>query len=421
MLKRGYLTKKSITEEREYVNELAHKINNLKKKIGFLFLITYDCNFRCKYCYEGLISQNGQGWKKSTMSVDMINYAYQAIQDISPIKKDQIKTIGLYGVEPLLAENFKVVSYIIKKGLEKGYSFSAITNGFDIDVYKEFLNSTVFKNLQITLDGTQDIHDKIRIHKNGEKTFDKIIKNIKIALDNGIKISVRINTSENNFNQITPLYDFFHKEGWFTYTNFYAYTAPIIDCSSSLIKFKNKFDNSSQSDVFFNRGTHASKYYDEIAKNPLLANISCHDLGLRKRIRKAIIEGGSVSLKTSFCGANTGSYIFDPLGDVYTCWEIVGQEKYKIGTYKEKLTIDKEKLINWTNRNIMSIPECSKCKYAFFCGGGCVVRALYNNKDFNSSYCDSFPVLFRNIVIELLNERMKNNGKKCNKISNIVL
>ena len=51
------------------------------------------------------------------------------------------RTITLFGGEPLLRENKDIVAYILQKGKEYGYTFTAISNGYDLDAYEDWLIS----------------------------------------------------------------------------------------------------------------------------------------------------------------------------------------------------------------------------------------------------------------------------------------
>lgn len=118
---------------------------------------TMNCNFDCIYCYEKNERQN------ETMS--------QEVQDkIVEFVKQQIKhvesvNIAWYGGEPLLA--FDVVKDISERVInmckEKNimYSSSIVTNGYfltkDISADLERLH---INSAQITLDGTEDTHNK---------------------------------------------------------------------------------------------------------------------------------------------------------------------------------------------------------------------------------------------------------------------
>ena len=87
-------------------------------------------------------------------------------------------------------------------------------------------------------------------------------------------------------------------------------------------------------------------------------------------------------------------FIFDPKGNIYTCWEIIGDSSFKVGEYYPEFFINKTKLKHWRNRDISNMYSCSLCKYALFCGGGCAAQSLKDNKNIYDSYCDNFKSLF---------------------------
>ena len=111
--KRGYITLQTEDEEKEYFKRLAtalfRKESMLRK--GFTFLITYDCNFRCPYCFEKDIQKDGTAFTK-----EMVDKAYQAILQIAPDERLRSRSITLYGGEPLLKRNKNIISYIIEQG-----------------------------------------------------------------------------------------------------------------------------------------------------------------------------------------------------------------------------------------------------------------------------------------------------------------
>lgn len=104
-----------------------------------------------------------------------------------------------------MAENKDVVNYLVKKGIEKGYKFKAVTNGYEVEHYTNLLGKDSIYKLQITIDGPKEIHNKRRIHYKGYNTFDKIIKNIELALKRGVQINIRMNSDNENIEQSLKL------------------------------------------------------------------------------------------------------------------------------------------------------------------------------------------------------------------------
>ncbi|MBL7728184.1 MAG: SPASM domain-containing protein, partial [Dinghuibacter sp.] len=84
--------------------------------------------------------------------------------------------------------------------------------------------------------------------------------------------------------------------------------------------------------------------------------------------------------------------------DIYTCWELVGQDEFLVGSYKNGIQFDREAIDKWQGKNISKVDACSKCKYAFFCGGGCMAGALREGRGYNSPHCDGYPRVFQDLV-----------------------
>jgi uncharacterized protein len=163
---RGYLTEKTKEEEIAFVRKFANLLHQKDKKLhkSFLFLVAYDCNFRCPYCYEKEVLKNSRQWTKKAFSKEMVDRAYEAMLKIEPNRKLHSPKITLYGGEPLLATNKEVITYIVQKGIDLGYNFSAITNGYDLDAFEELFGPDKISFMQITVDGLREMHNRRRIH-----------------------------------------------------------------------------------------------------------------------------------------------------------------------------------------------------------------------------------------------------------------
>lgn len=107
-----------------------------------------------------------------------------------------------------------------------------------------------------------------------------------------------------------------------------------------------------------------------------------------------LLTQGYPFLSPVFCGSNVGMYLFDAHGDVYICWDSVGEPIGKVGSYWPELSFAQTDLDQWHERTIMSIPECIACKYSLLCGGGCTQHAYYATGTLKSPYCYDFGGMF---------------------------
>ena len=163
-------------------------------------ITTTDCNARCPYCYQ-------HGIERKNMSVQV---ALDSAKFISP-KANSNLVINWFGGEPLY--NSKVIDIMCNYFNENKINFSSImtSNGilfdkFSIDTLK---NIWKLKKVQITLDGTEEIYNKIKgyIYKDIESPFKKVTDNIEYLITNNIYVTIRLNLSPDNIEDMFKLID----------------------------------------------------------------------------------------------------------------------------------------------------------------------------------------------------------------------
>jgi uncharacterized protein len=320
------------------------------------------------------------------MNKDDIDKVFDAINKICDSQNIKNAKILLFGGEPLLPSTKDIVRYIFEQSANRGYKVAAISNGTNIPIFsedfKKFKNN--FNNIQITLDGPKEIHDKLRVNANNGSTFNQIVDNINLLLTIGIRVSLRVNVGKNNVDFIPEILKLIDDNKWNILKNFSCQLAPITDhyctgClpnwmpeSELLLKIYNLFDD-----------------FEEVMKRYKIS------LGMDMQRRTKLFNG--ILKKTcdksipnpSPCSAGARTYYaFGPDGNIYPCTETVGNAEYSIGTFIPNLLIDTEKENIW-RRDVTNISKCGDCNIAPICGSGCTLsHILTNGSNFDVPVCN---------------------------------
>lgn len=369
LIKRGYITTKTQEEEYAYVARIAkalHKESNILNAT-FTWVVSYNCNFRCPYCFEERNTKNSKD--KLTFTKEQVDIAFDTQDKIQPHKGLRRNVITLYGGEPLLAENKEVVNYIVEEGRKRGYTFEAVTNGYEIEHFLNLLTPDGINKVQITVDGAKEIHNRRRIHYKDHETFDKIIENIKLALERGIKVVVRMNSDGQNIEQFVELRNYFKEKNFFDFPEFYIYLARLRDYDH--------FTPSEHKELSFISHESFTTKQAQLDSSPFR-----RDTGIYKNFYDALINKRSLPLNSISCTAQSGGYVFDPFGNIYPCWEVVGKKDFVKGVYsKEGIVWNNNVLHKWQNTDISQKEPCKHCKYALLCGGGCPYYSMLKGQN----------------------------------------
>lgn len=365
---RGYITDRTKEEKVGYVERIAHALHKRDKILykSFTWVVTYNCNFRCPYCFEK--RENKDSSHRIVFTKEQVDRTFAAMNEIEHRKQLQNPIITLYGGEPLLKENKEIVTYIVREGKNRGYKFHAITNGYDLDSFLDLLSPGLICQLQITIDGTKKLHNQKRKHFEDPDSFDKIISNIKLIFQRklNVNIHIRINVDNHNLNDFKALYSYFGQIGFLAYKNFKVYSA--------LIQNNGEVQGQDKNDVDF---LSESEYLKGNENMGTISSCAGYNM-IYKKIHLALTSKRAMPLTAVYCAAQTGEYVFTPLKEIYPCWEVVGDKNFQIGTIgHNSITWDEEELKKWHSHDVASF-TCKYCKYVFLCGGGCF--AMKNNQ-----------------------------------------
>lgn len=376
LTKREHLTTISEEDEIEILKERANKLelqhSEMDKYPSFVFVMTYDCNLNCKYCFQKPISKTDQ-----TLTIAQIDQIFGIIEGFE--RHPSRTTIELFGGEPLLLRNRNKVDLIVKRSSQLGFSVSATTNGYHLNNYFDLLGESLISDLIVTVDGPKEIHDSRRPTKDNNPTFDVINENIKVALDKGVNIYLRVNIDSDNINFLPQITEYYKNNLFFKYTNFKMYyanvkTFPGIDYIKNSITYSEIMD-------FVD---HKENEY------PILRGISDKKGDLLAGLLKA---DPLLMTQTRACGAVGSSLYFCPDFNVFSCQEALGKPEYAIGNFMNGLYLDTNSSKKWKARKVPYLDECQRCAYVLLCAGGCAYRAFAENTNF-APLCEDFPETF---------------------------
>lgn len=381
-------------EYNEFILQLNKKICEAEKNSPPCFLVipTYSCNLQCTYCYER--TYKIENFNETDLR-KIIDTQFDKINDIVEKYKNNIGMdydskkirVTIMGGEPLLSPNKQIIKYIIEKVENKGYTVDAVTNGVDLNDFIDILKSDCVDHIQVTLDGSKEIHDKRRIFASGKGSFDKIMQNLSLALKNDIVIYLRVNVDQENINDLPKLAKILY-EKFPNNTNLRPYIYLLQDggCSGDANVVKEEVG--------------IEKIFELEHKYPEMAIF-------RKKFHpatfiNAIFNNQKFSPSLKHCGAAINQYIFDCKGNVYRCWHGIGNDSYRIGTYLPKENINIEKNEKWNKRSVLNLRKCIHCKYRYICGTGCPAATHKGEDEFDieKESCVDYESLINVIIKE---------------------
>lgn len=169
----------------------------LDPKTFHLFIFpTEQCNFRCVYCYEDFEIGKMPDWLITATKMLMAN----------KIPKLNKLSLSWFGGEPLLAKRtlFELAEFAYNLATQNDCQIfgDITTNGYLLDLKTlRRLSELKQQSFQISIDGEQEQHDKTRVMRNGNGSFDQIWNNLIAAANSDIKFSIRLRIHISDLNQ----------------------------------------------------------------------------------------------------------------------------------------------------------------------------------------------------------------------------
>jgi uncharacterized protein len=352
LTEKGYLineTEETSLYRSRYLDFIDSRDND---EIQIFFVTNYSCNFACTYCYQD---------QYTNPHLELSNEIIDAFFDY--VKKEfagRKKYITVFGGEPLLgsAKHKDLIRYLLKKSVESNLEISFVTNGYALEEYSDILKSAKIREVQVTLDGTETVHDKRRFLKGGEGTFSKIVRGIDSCLENHIDINLRMVIDKENIDNLPDLAQFAIDKGWTKSPYFKTQIGrnyELHHCQSS-------------PDILFDRVSLYESIYELIKKYPHIPEFYKPAYS----VSKFLSENGELPDPLfDACPACKTEWAFDYTGQIYSCTATVGKSDESLGSFYPDVTRKTDLIDQWERRDVTSIPECKECSVQLACGGGC--------------------------------------------------
>lgn len=377
LIARGYLVPPN--EDRTRVAQWLAEFKDKLRSWHFIVCPTFTCNLRCPYCYEDLAIRQS----KTAQTPTQTDHMFAAMDRFVEERGAKFVDVEMYGGEPFLRVHRNTVESIMRRSVERGWMLSGITNATQLDAYldlfKEF--GSHVKQLQITMDGPQEVHDRLRINSAGRGTYHEICRNVSSVLELGVGVVLRVNTGVDNVSHLPRMFEAFEQMGWTKHEHFVCMLAPITDhkCTGCVANYQPEFRLLTQLHELFpdweatRDRYHVSMGYDIERRTHLLRQ------GIFGKAPRTITDKNLAG-----CSASNQHYVvFGADGNLYSCPETVGIPEQAIGRYTPELVVDRKRWSKW-ELNIANTPKCASCSIAPVCGGACPWQGV------NSSSFDAY-------------------------------
>lgn len=323
----------------EYLKRLKSFRN---RTLSLVIAPTLACNFACPYCYEANLPLSIMNEEVEDKIIDFIN---------SFTKQCNSLEICWEGGEPLLGiKRIKSLLDKIKtKSLLPLTYHSIITNGylFSEEIAHYFLNEKL-TFAQITIDGQESTHNKSRILKNGGDSYKRIISNIDMITQiiPECLVIVRTNIHEGNKSEFGTIYKELSKKWEQNNVKLFpAFVMPNANCKVSCCTPHNKTD-----------------FFLSLKRNEGIDNINFvprHCVG-------------------SCSATSENSYVIDPDGHLYKCWNDIGVVERSVGDVFSGITNNTLVAKYIVGSDKYSDSKCLECPLFPICDGGCNRHRMEN-------------------------------------------
>jgi uncharacterized protein len=367
-LQKGYLVDPDEEERRfrrEYLNFIDERDQD---EVQLFFTPWYSCNFACSYCFQDAYTQ-----AHDQVDDEVIEAFFGYVDAHFAHRRTYIT---LFGGEPLLNAPAKKASIrkVFEEAAKRKLELAVVSNGYHVLDYMDLLKQARIREVQLTVDGTQPVHDSRRMLKGGAGSFDRIAKGVDALLENRIPVNLRMIVDKDNVQNLPDLARFAIGRGW---TN-----SPLF--KTALGRNYELHHCQTNQTRLFSRIEMYQDIYQLVLDFPEI--LEFHRPAFS--IAKFIFENGEMPqpLFDSCSGAKT-EWAFDYTGRIYSCTATVGHVGDELGTFYPEVKLNEDLVEDWEDRDVIAIEACRACPVQLACGGGCAAVAKNRSGKLHAPDC----------------------------------
>jgi uncharacterized protein len=365
---KGYLAEPAEEQARYRAAYLKFLDDRESDEVQLFYAGTYACNFGCDYCY-----QSGYDEKPAPPPGPTIAAFFAYVDQAFAGRK---KYLTLFGGEPLLpAKGVREgLAALVTGAAARGIDIAVVSNGYHLAGALDVLGRAKIRELQVTLDGPKETHDRRRPLKGGGSTFDAVVAGIDAALARDLAVNLRVVVDRENLARMPELATFAIARGWTKHRKFKTQLGRNYElhvCQTAPGKLYSRLE-----------------LYEELTA---LLRAHPHVLEFHKpayHVSKFLTERGELPAPLfDACPACKTEWAFDHTGRIYSCTATVGKPGEELGTFYPTVSLDQAQVERWQERDVLAIAKCAGCSVQLICGGGCASVAKNRTGHISSPDC----------------------------------
>jgi uncharacterized protein len=230
------------------------------------------------------------------------------------------------------------------------------------------------REVQVTLDGPREVHDRRRPLRGGGGTFAAIVAGIDAALAADVPINLRAVVDRDNLESLPALAVLAREHGWTGHPRF----------KTQLGRNYELHHCHAAPQRLYTRLELYQALFDLTRRHPEV--LEFHRPAYS--ISRFLFENGEAPppLFDACTGCKT-EWAFDGAGRIYACTATVGKDGEELGTFWPAVSRDDAAIAKWEDRDVLAIEACRSCELRLACGGGCAAVAKNRTGDLHGADC----------------------------------